>query len=488
MRILWVDDEIEGFKPHILFLQKEGIEVTPVDRPSDALNELNSGSFDLILLDYRMPEMDGLTLLREMRKVAPHIPIVLVTMVSDKDVMEESVAEDVFDYLLKPIQPSQILAIVNRLRANEIKQKILGKKIFTYYQKLQELQEDAFGWREKARIFAESFLELGKDETIESELRAENQKFARWVVRNYPRLLQDEEIPMSHNILRRYVLPLLDEDFKIAFFLLDNFRLDQFLELVRNLSPTLKIRERLYFALLPTATPFARNAIFAGLLPIEIERRHSGWLMDNRHEHLLLHELMQDAGYSWASMWLYKIHTAHEMREIEPHGKDFEGYVVNFIDLISHLRHEVDVLKDLIADGPSFIKWCKFMLDECNFVKKLESFIDEGYVVFLTADHGWVEGHVPIMVKGGMELTRGLRYKFGDSLRIAGKDAVMLTELEKYGLPRRRNMGRLALATSYSYFVYPSDPHRFGKIYRGGIYHGGITLEEMIVPLIEIRG
>ena len=133
MRILWVDDEIEGFKPHILFLQKEGIEVTPVDRPSDALNELNSGSFDLILLDYRMPEMDGLTLLREMRKVAPHIPIVLVTMVSDKDVMEESVAEDVFDYLLKPIQPSQILAIVNRLRANEIKQKILGKKIFTYY-------------------------------------------------------------------------------------------------------------------------------------------------------------------------------------------------------------------------------------------------------------------------------------------------------------------------------------------------------------------
>ena len=485
MKILWVDDEIEGFKPHIIFLQKEGVQVEAVDRPTDAIEALKREGFDLILIDYRMPEMDGLSLFREVKKIAPNTPVALVTMVSDRDVMEESISEDVFDYLLKPIQPSQILALVNRLRAKEIKNRVYGKRLVETYRKFEELDESPEGWLSFALEFARMTSNFGLDETLRSELRTTNLKFARWIMRNYADMIHDPDILMSHRVMSK-VFPYLDDGKKIAFFLFDNFRLDQFVELMKELPSGMRIDYTPYYALLPTATPFARNGIFAGLLPIDIERRHPGWTSDNRHEHVLLRELLNDSGYTWADMWLYKIRTPTELASVHPHDKHFEAYVVNFIDLLSHIRLEVDVLKEMIADGDSFKHWCRFILDEAGIGSIIRKFVENGYVVFMTSDHGWVEGTTPLIIKGGIELTQGLRYKFGDSVRIAGKEALLIKELEKFGLPRKKNAGRLALAIGYSYFIYSSNPSKFKKTYHGGIYHGGITIEEMIVPLIKI--
>ncbi len=486
MRILWVDDEIEGFRPHIIFLEKEGIAVTAVDRPSDAIDALKKESFDLILIDYRMPEMNGLSLFKEVKKIAPNVPVALVTMVSDRDVMEESISEDVFDYILKPVQPSQILALINRLRAREIKSKVYGKKLVDAYQKFELMEESPEGWLNFALEFARIATEFGLDETLSAELKAANLKFARWVIRNYPELLENESILMSHRVLDR-IFPALDDNRKVAYFVFDNFRLDQFLKLLRSLPSGMRIDYEPYYGLLPTATPFARNALFAGILPIDIERRHPGWTNDNRHEHVLLREYLNDSGYTWADMWLYKIRTPSELAAMQPHGKHFEAYVINFIDLLSHMRLEVEVLKDMIADGDSFRHWCEFILDEARVGEKIKSFVEQGYIVFMTSDHGWVEGKTPLIIKGGTELTQGLRYKFGDSIRVAGKEAVLIKDIEDFGIMRRKNMGRLALAIGYSYFIYSSNPSKFKKTYHGGIYHGGISLEEMIIPLIKIQ-
>jgi len=483
---LWVDDEIEGFKPHILFLEKEGIEVKAADHPEKAIEILSEETFDLILLDYRMPGLDGIETFKKIKRIAPHIPVALVTMVTDKDIIEASVAEEAFDYLVKPVQPSQILALIKRLEAKEIKLKKMGEKIVEIYRELTSLPQDYEGWIKKARLLYEWKLETS-DETVDSELTAQNNEFARWIERNYPELVENKEIVLSYNLLKKKILPVLKETRKVALFIFDNFRLEQFIRIVKKLPRTLRISQEFYMALLPTATPYARNSIFAGKLPIDIERRHPGWLEDNRHEKELLLEQLTEEGYNWVKFSVTKINALKELQEIKLGNYSFEIYVINFIDLLSHLRQDIDALKDLTPDGNAFIRWGEFVLDEARIFEKIEKLAETGYTIFLTSDHGWVETSNPLVVLGGEELTTGLRYKFGDSVRLSGKGGILIRDLSLFGLPQRKGKGRLALATDYSFFVYPSDPHRFEKVYIGGIYHGGISLEEMVVPLIKLE-
>ncbi len=486
MKLLWVDDEIEGFRPHILFLEKEGIEVRAVDHPADAIKILEQESFDLILLDYRMPEMNGLELLKEVKKAAPHIPVALVTMVTDRDIIEDSIAEEVFDYIVKPVQPSQILALLKRLQLKEIKQRRLGKKLIEIYREIESLPQDYEGWLRKGRLFSLWRIEAEEEETLESELSAQNLEFARWIERNYPSLLKEESYTMSHNVVAREVLPELNCAGKVAFFVFDNFRHDQFMRMLKELPRSLKVEQKDYMALLPTATPYARNSLFAGILPVDIERRHPGWTKDNRHEIELMLEQLREKGYSWAKLDFKKINSLNELKDIHVGNADMEVYVVNFLDLLSHLRQEIQALKELSPDGEGFIRWSSFVLSESNLFDKFTVLAQKGYVIFLTSDHGWVEAYNPAIIQGGGELTRGLRYKFGDSVKPQSKGVLLVRELREYGLPSLRGQGRLALATDYAYFVYPSDPHRFEKRYKGGIYHGGISLEEMVIPLIKL--
>jgi CheY-like chemotaxis protein len=485
VRILWVDDEIEGFKPHILFLEKEGVEVKAVDHPEKAIEILERETFDLILLDYRMPGLDGIETFKKIKRIAPHIPVALVTMVTDKEIIEASVAEEAFDYLVKPVQPSQILALIKRLEAKEIKLRKMGEKIVEIYRELTTLPQDYEGWLKKSRLLYEWKLDT-PDETVDAEFSAQNNEFARWIERNYPELIRNDEFVLSHNLLRKKILPLLKGG-KVALFVFDNFRMDQFMRIVRNLPRSLKITQEQYMANLPTATPYARNSIFAGKLPIEIEKRHPGWLEDNRHEKELLSEQLMELGFERLKFSMTKINALKELQELKVGSSPFEIFVVNFIDLLSHLRQDIDALKDLAPDGKAFIRWGEYVLEEANIFDKIERLAGEGYTIFLTSDHGWVETTNPLTVLGGEELTTGLRYKFGDSVRLGGRGGILIRDLPNFGLPQRKGKGRLALATGYTFFVYPSDPHRFEKVYMGGIYHGGITLEEMVIPLIRLE-
>jgi DNA-binding response OmpR family regulator len=486
MRILWIDDEIEGFQSHILFLQQEGIDVIPVNRPEKGLEQLQNETFDLILLDYKMPGMDGITTLKEIRRLAPHIPVSLVTIMTDKEIIEESVASEVFDYLIKPIQPTQILALIKRLEVQEIKMKRMGKKVVETYEELHRASQDYEGWLTRGRIFSEWLLDSdGKDVSLEGELSSQDQQFARWVEREYSRLLEDDHV-FSHNLLRRCIFPALEKK-KVALFVLDSCRLDQSYRLLKKLPSSLVVHRSEYMAILPTATPYARNAIFAGKLPIDIERRHPGWLKDNRHERELLAEHLLEEGLQNVKANIQKINTLSDLKKATVRGLDLEVFVINFIDLLSHLKLEIDALKDLADSAAAFMRWTDFVMDEGQIPQKFADIAKQGYQIFFTTDHGWVEAKNPLIVHGGGDLSQGLRYKFGDSVRPDSRGAFLINELETVGLPRMKNASRLLLAEGYHYFVYPSDPHRYEKVYKGGIYHGGISLEEMVIPLIKLE-
>ena len=485
MKILWIDDEIEGFKPHLKFLEREGIEVKTIDRPEEALRTLRKETFDLILLDYRMPGLNGLQTLKRIKRISPNIPVALVSMISDKDVIEETIAEDIFDYIIKPVKPTQILALVKRLEADKLKEKLKGKKLSERYSEILQLPENFEGWLKKGQALLTWKAETPDDETLIEEISSENNAFAKWVFQNYSDLFEEDYL-RSYNLVEKEIFPLLKSGERVAFFVFDSFRFDQFIGMVKTLPGSIKVSIKPYMGILPTATVFARNALFAGKTPIDIYHAHPDWLTDNRHEMELLRENLIYHGLKDVEFNFQKINSQTHLKSLSIKGAQFEVFVINFLDLISHLRQEVEALKDIAGDEASFIRWCNFILQDARLDQFFQRLIEQGYTIFATTDHGWVEVKHPVIIIGGEDLTPGLRFKFGDSARVKDKGAFMVYNLKEWKLPVVKSKSRLAITYEYYFLVYPSDPNVYKKIYEGGIFHGGITLEELILPVLKL--
>ncbi len=485
MKILWIDDEIEGFRPHLKFLEREGVIVKTADHPEHALKILRKETFDLVLLDYRMPGLNGLETLKRIKRISPNIPVALVSMISDKDVIEETIAEDIFDYIIKPIKPTQILALIKRLEADKLKEKLKGKKISERYFEILELPENFDGWVRKGEVLLSWKAETPEDETLIEELSTQNNAFAKWIVDNYSDLFTENYL-RSYNLLEKEVFPLLEAGEKVAFFVFDSFRFDQFLHFAKLFPGSIKVEVKPYMGILPTATVYARNAIFAGKTPIDIYRIHPEWLSNNRHEMELLRENLISHGLGNIEFNFQKINSQTQLKSLKTKDAQFEVFVLNFLDLISHLRQEVEALKDIAGDEASFIRWCNFILKDAELDTFFRSLIDKGYTIFATTDHGWVEVKHPVIIIGGEDLTQGLRFKFGDSARVRDRGAFMVYKLSDWKLPSIKTKSRLAITYEYYFLVYPSDPNVYKKIYEGGIFHGGITLEELILPVLKL--
>ncbi len=488
MKILWVDDEIEQFQSHLLFLESEGIKVRTASNAHEAIEALSGESFNLVLLDYRMPGTDGLTLLREIRRRAPNVPVAMVTMMADREIMEEAVAREVVDFIIKPVQPSQIVALTKRVAAKKIMKQRLGKDLSELYNTMASLPEDYEGWIARARLLSETRMRMhGADkQTIDEELASANDEFARWIKRNYPRILKSQH-NFSHNILQRHLFPTLKQKGKAIFFLVDCFRLDQFAAFLPTLASDLRISVLDYMGILPTATAFARNAIFAGRLPREIHAKHPGWLENNQHESELLRENLFDAGLKNISFSYRKLNTFEDLKKLRFNSKPLQVYIINFVDLMLHMRHELDVLRALGESVDSLLHWGEFLLKESELAWKIQSATDAGFTVFLTSDHGWVIGESPTVIHGGGELSPGLRYKFGDSVRVVSGNGILVKELAEWGLPTIPGARRLLLTVGHDFLVYSSDPRRYEKHYKGGVFHGGVSLEEMVIPFIKVE-
>jgi CheY-like chemotaxis protein len=488
VKILWVDDEIDQFKSHLLFLESEGLSVKTASSAPEALDVLARESFNLILLDYRMPGVDGLTLLREVKRIAPHVPVAMVTMMSDKEIMEEAVAAEAFDFVIKPIQPSQIVVIAKKASSEEVKRRKLGRELSDIYKRLSSLPETYQGWLAKARLLLETRTRIaGEDrKAVEEVLSSANEEFARWTTRNYPRLLSEGH-NFSHNILERHLFPALRNGGKAVLFLVDCFRLDQFSSFASTLSSDLRIQTTDYMGILPSATGFSRNAIFAGILPKEIHASHPGWLDDNQNEQSLLAENLARNGLAGLDFTYRKLNTFEDLKRLSLSDKRLQVYIINFVDLMLHLRHELDVLKALGESVDSLLHWGEFLLKESELAFRVKAAVDRDFTVFITSDHGWVMAERPSVIHGGGDLTPGLRYKFGDSVRLVQNSGVIIKELVEWGLPAIPGAHRLLLATNYSFLVYSTDPRKYERHYRGGVFHGGISLEEMALPFIRVE-
>ncbi len=479
MHILWVDDEIETLRPHKIFLERQGITVDTADHPEDALNLLKTSKYDLVLVDYRMPSMDGNEFVRRAKKIAPNIKYVLVTMVQDTDIMEEAISEDVFDYIVKPVKPTQILAVIKKLEKDEIYRSQKGRELTRLYQAISDIRRDAEGWLKISDILSTKDTQ---DELLAGEIEELNNEFAEWIENNYIQLLK-QDILRSDNVFSKKVLPYIKEGKKVAFFVLDCVKTSQFVSLMKELPTHLRPVMELYYAILPTSTLYARNSIFAGKMPFEIERLHPEWLKNNLHEKELLKEQLAREKVN-VNFHFHRLNSPEDTASIKPGARLIAG-TVNFTDLIAHIRGKVEPLKQIARTEQEFKDMIHFLLKKSGFADKIAELVEDGYTVFLSTDHGWVQANKPLVVHGGNELTESLRFKFGISLRVENpRQAVIFERPWEIGLPK--GTGRLAMCKDSYFFVYPSDPHRFAKRYKGEIMHGGVTLDEMVIPIIKI--
>ncbi len=482
MRILWIDDEIEEMYSIVSFLRSQGIEVDTATSVEEGVDKLARQHYNLILLDYRMPRIDGLQALKLIKRTYPHVPVVMLTMMTDAELIKKAMVEDAYDYLVKPVQPAQLMALVARLQKESLKKEYYMDEADHLSEEVGRIPETFDGYLLKAvKIFQARHVYKGYRTKFDELLARENARFATWIEKNYPEIIRDDTLLMSHNLLRKLVLPYVEVS-PVVLIVLDNFRFDQIYEVVSALSPSYKIEQSVYMSLLPTATQYSRNALFSGALPDETDRIIPGSLQDNQNELKLLWKQLEREGYR-VGVWYTKIKNLEALSRMKPYGKRLEVYIVNFVDTILHLTANVEALKTL-GEGESSIKrWARLILEDGRFSSVVNRFLDKGYRVFITSDHGWTIGRTPVFVKGE-DFSKGFRHKYGKRMIPEGEGRyVLVDDPRAWGLP---DWGQFLFAAEDTFFVWGERAPEFAEIYRKKMFHGGISLEEMVLSLVSI--
>ena len=509
-KLLWADDEIELLNAHIIFLKSKDYEVVKVTNGPDAIAACKREPFDLILLDENMPGLTGLETLLQIKEIAPTTPVVMVTKSEEEDIMEQAIGSKIADYLIKPVNPSQILLT---LKKNIHKQEIVAEKANSAYQqnfgKLAMQISDARSideWQEVYKKIVYWELELeNADSQMRQMLKAQkeeaNNMFGRFVKKNYLEWMRAErkERPMmSHDLFRECIFPLLDNKEKVFFIIIDNFRYDQWRVLANEIGGDFNIEEGLYTSILPTATQYARNAIFSGLMPSQIKEMFPAlWVDEEEDEGKNLNEEAlietQIARYRRKDSFSYGkvvtsaaaekyLDTLHNLSK-----NDVNVLVINFIDMLSHARTESLMVRELAADEAAYrsitLSWIRH-----SAIKRLfKELAENGYTVVVTTDHGSIQVDTPIKVIGDKNTNTNLRYKLGKALNYNSKEVFEIKEPAKAFLPQPNLSTSYIFATGGNFFAYPNNYNYYVQYYKDTFQHGGISLEEMLVPIIKLR-
>lgn len=509
-KILWVDDEIDSLRPHILFLEKRGFEVATAMSGDDALAMVNAERYDLVLLDEMMPGKDGLTTLEEMKDLDPHLPVVMVTKSEEESLMEDAIGQKIDDYLVKPVNPSQILLVIKRLL--DSRQIIISSSMRRYITEINRFNQRLYGdvgpedWLEAARILASWSLELdenndpGLEQALEGTRKDWNNEFTRYIVANYTGWLFSEERPlMSPDVLPKYLIPPLKEGRKVLFVVVDCMRLDQWMLIEPLVAEYYNIQRDNYFAILPSATPFARNALFAGKFADEIHEAYpdnyqvqdEGSL--NRYEEQLLTDSLERYGLGEdARVRFLKVHNDSEGDALAKRVADLfdtplVAMVYNFLDFLVHGRSNNVILKEIAGTEAAFRSLMKSWFVHSSLFAILKSFAARDFTVIVTSDHGSVLCRRGTMAHGKRTTSTNLRYKYGDNLNSDPEDSILIKKPHEWRLPS------LSLATTYIiakddfYFVYPNRYNEMVRHFQNSFQHGGISLEEMAVPLVVLN-
>ena len=509
-KLLWADDEIELLSAHIIFLQSKDYEVTKVTNGPDAIEACRKETFDLILLDENMPGLTGLETLVQIKEITPTTPVVMVTKSEEEDIMEQAIGSKIADYLIKPVNPSQVLLT---LKKNIHKKEIVAEKAGSAYQqnfgKLSMLISDARTmeeWMEVYRKIVYWELELEQaDRQMHEMLKAQkeeaNKMFARFIKKNYLGWLgaeRDERPMMSHDLFRERIFPLLDQKEKVFFIIIDNFRYDQWRVLAHEIGDLFSIEEELYTSILPTATQYARNAIFSGLLPLRIKEMFPHlWVDEEEEEGKNLNEEAlietQIARYRRKDSFSYNkvltstaaekyLDTLHNLSK-----NDINILVINFIDMLSHARTESLMVRELASSEAAYrsitLSWIRHSAIKTLF----KELADHGYTVVITTDHGSIQVDTPVKVIGDRNTNTNLRYKLGKALNYNSKDVFEIKEPSKAFLPQPNLSTSYIFATGNDFFAYPNNYNHYVQYYKDTFQHGGISLEEMLIPIVKLK-
>ncbi len=513
-KLLWVDDEIELLRSHIIFLSEKGYDVDSVTNGSDAISKIKEIQYDLIFLDEMMPGMGGLETLSKIKEINPNIPVVMVTKSEEESLMNEAIGSKISDYLIKPVVPSQVLLVCKKIFEskkisgeyvakdylqdfNEISRKLLDKMD---YKSWIEIYTKLVGWE----LEMDEHPEIGLRQTLNEQKKETNQEFSKFVEKNYLNWLENpnsENTPvLSPQIMEKYVFRhLRNSDGPVFFFILDCLRLDQWFVLEKTLINLFDIQKEYFYSILPTATPYSRNALFSGLFPSQIAKRYPelwGEKKDdersqNKYEKDLLQLLLNREKIELKTDLKY-------MKIIDPEvGKSFEqnisshkkthfmAVVVNFLDMLVHGRSDSDILKEIAPDESAYRSLTNSWFMHSSLLGTFRKIAQmKNAKIILTTDHGSIRVHRGAKVLGDKEASKNLRFKFGRNLKVDAKHALYIRDPERYMLPRRGVTINYIIAKEDYYFVYPTDYHKYLSHYNDTFQHGGISMEEMILPVV----
>ena len=507
-RLLWVDDEIEMLKAHILFLQKKDYEVMTANNGADAIDLCRSNRFDLILLDENMPGLSGLETLTHLKEIAPTVPVVMVTKNEEEDLMDQAIGSKIADYLIKPVNPSQVLLTLKKnIHQREIVQEVTQTGYRQEFSRIDmQLSENlsAGDWKELYKRLVHWELELQEaDSAMNDMLRMQkeeaNQAFAKFVKRNYEQWIAnaDERPLISPDVFKLCIFPRLIAGRKVFLLVLDNLRFDQWRAISQDLAEDFDIEEDLYYSILPTATQYARNALFAGLMPRQIKEMYPElWVDEEEDEGKNLNEEMlirrQLERYRRKEDFSYhKINDSSQvdkvLNQISGTNLPLNVLVINFIDILSHARTESQMVRELAGNESAYrsitLSWFRHTPIKEIF-KKLASM---DYDLLITTDHGSIRVDTPSKVVGDRNVNTNLRYKLGKNLSYNAKDVYEVKQPRALQLPQPNLSTTYVFATGARFFAYPNNYNYYVQYYKDTFQHGGVSMEEMIIPLVTLR-
>lgn len=507
IHILWTDDEIDLLKPYILFLEEKDYKVTTVANGTDALKLVEENDFDLIFLDENMPGLSGLETLERIKTITPSTPVVMITKSEEEDIMDEALGGKISDYLIKPVNPKQILLTIKK---NIDTKRLVTQKTTSGYQSqfsqigMQINSASTFSeWTEiySRLVFWEGEFDVsgagGMEEVLTMQKIEANKEFARYIRNNYEGWFPgegDDQPLLSPGVFRNKVFPLLDQG-KVMVVIIDNLRYDQWKVIEQEMNGYYRTDEETIFSsILPTATQYARNAMFAGMMPAEIERQHPELWIDendeggkNAHEEELCRVQMQRLGIG-ASFNYEKITNQRAGKKLVENYRDLLNYdlnvvVYNFVDMLSHARTEIEMIRELAYDEPSYRSLVNSWFRHSYLYDLLKLLNQHDIKLVITTDHGAIRVTNPVKVVGDRKTSVNLRYKQGRNLNYKKKEVFDVVHPEQVHLPRTNVTTRYIFAMNSDYLVYPNNYNHFANLYRNTFQHGGISMEEMLIPL-----
>lgn len=511
-RILWVDDEIELLRPHIRFLAERGYLVETATNGEDAVEIFRNQTFDLVFLDEMMAGMGGLRTLVEIKDIRPEVPVVMITKSEDEGLMDHAIGKKISDYLTKPVNPSQVLLACKKfLEGKRIEGEHVSRDYVKEFNEISTLLQMGPAIQEWIEVYErlvtwghelDAHPELGFKQTIADQIRECNVEFSKFVERHYRDWVEGKSRPtLSIDVVERYLIPALDNATSVFFFVIDCLRLDQWRSMELLLREYYSISVDYYLSILPTATPYSRNAIFSGSWPNEIEQRFpeiwEKWEDDdnsrNRYEKQFLDNLLLRRKVSAHPDAKYvKIVEAEFGRGIEQNILSYTqnkltSVVVNFVDMLAHGRSDSDLLKEIAPDESAYRSLTASWFQHSSLFGMLKVLGQQKNVkIVLTTDHGSIRCLRGSKVLADREASTNLRYKFGRNLKCDERQAIFVKNPSDFKLPRRGSTINYIVAKEDYFFVYPTDYHRYLNQYRDSFQHGGISMEEMILPVVTL--